>query len=119
MQNKNTKEVTQAKAEKILLGIDAHLAKYVVARQFDGATPQPAQRFSEEAALKFAAKQLRLGNEVWSCYEAGPLGYTLHRKLVALGVKNLVIRAKVLDDYGNRVKTDRRDARNLVGDLER
>jgi len=119
MQKKNTNQSKKPKAEKILLGIDAHLTKYVVARQFDGATPQPAQRFEQEALLKWAQKQLRLGHEVWSCYEAGPLGYTLHRKLVALGVKNLVIRAKVLDDYGNRVKTDRRDARNLVGDLER
>ena len=39
------------KAEVIYLGIDAHLEKYVVVRQFDALTPQPAQSFRKEATL--------------------------------------------------------------------
>lgn len=30
----------------IKLGVDVHLREYVVARQIDGAAPQPAQRFT-------------------------------------------------------------------------
>jgi len=66
LHRRETKQSTKPKAEKILLGIDAHLTKYVVARQFDGATPQPAQRFEEEALLKWVQKQLRLGHNEWT-----------------------------------------------------
>ena len=31
------------------------------------------------------------GAQVWSCYEAGPCGYVLHRSLSAMGVHNLVV----------------------------
>lgn len=68
--------------------------------------------------LEWAAKQLTLADQVCSCYEAGPLGYGLHRKLLALGVENIVIRPQVLDEYRLRVKTDKTDALALVKRLD-
>jgi transposase len=103
----------------IKLGIDVHLERYVVVRQIDGATPQPAQTFSPAQFLEWVKKQTELGEKVYSCYEAGPFGYSLHRKLQALGVTNYVVRPRDWDEYGRKVKTDKRDAKELVLNLDR
>lgn len=103
----------------IKLGIDVHLDRYVVVRQIDGGTPQPAQRFSPAEFLKWAQKQTRLAAQVYSCYEAGPFGYGLHRQLCALGITNYVVRPRDWDEYGQKVKTDNRDAKELVLHLDR
>jgi len=108
-----------AKAEVILLGIDVHIEKQVVVRQIDGQTPQPAQSFAREDLLHWVCKQLKLAKELHTCYEAGPFGYGLHRELERLGVKNLVVRPRNWDEYGQRVKTDKRDARALTEALDR
>jgi transposase len=105
--------------EIIKLGIDVHLERYVVVRQIDGAAPQPPQRFSPTQFLEWAKKQTQLAKRVYSCYEAGPFGYSLHRKLAALGVTNYVVRPRDWDEYGKKVKTDKRDAKQLVLHLDR
>ncbi len=51
---------------------------------------------------------------VRACYEAGPTGYELQRQLSALGVDCAVIAPALIPKRpGERVKTDRRDARSL------
>lgn len=53
---------------------------------------------------------------VRACYEAGPSGYELHRQLTALGVQTTVIAPSLTPRRpGERIKTDRRDARKLAG----
>ena len=86
--------------DTIKLGIDAHAKWYYVARQLDGATPQPVQRMTFGALLRFVAKQQSLAGEVHTCYEAGAFGYYLHRKLEALGVSNLVVQPQDWDERG-------------------
>ena len=98
----------------IKLGLDVHADSIRVVRMIDGATPQPAQKMTPDEFPKWAAKQLTLADRVCSCYEAGPLGYGLHRKLLALGIENIVIRPQVLDEYRVRVKTDKTDALALT-----
>ncbi|GHC67790.1 hypothetical protein [Roseibacillus persicicus] len=49
--SKTTESETAPKAKVIYLGIDAHLDKYVVVRQVDGLSPQPAQTFRSENSL--------------------------------------------------------------------
>ena len=88
----------------------------VVVRQIDA---QVAQRFTPEQFPVFVRKQLTRAEAVRSCYEAGPLGYVLHRQLAALGVHNLVVRPRNWSDYGEGVKTDSRDARALCSCLDR
>jgi transposase len=105
--------------QAIKLGIDVHLDRYVVVRQLDGGVPQPAQRFSPAQFLQWVQKQLALADQVYSCYEAGPFGYSLHRQLSALGVSNRVVRPRDWDEYGKKVKTDKRDAKQLVLHLDR
>ncbi len=103
----------------IKLGIDAHAKWYYVARQLDGATPQPVQKMDLDGLLHFVAKQQRLAREVHTCYEAGAFGFYLHRKLVAMGVHNVVVQPQDWDERGKRVKTDRIDALALCQRLDR
>jgi len=103
----------------IKLGIDVHLDRYVVVRQIDGGAPQPPQRFSPSQFLDWAKKQTALAQQVYSCYEAGPFGYSLHRKLESFGLTNYVVRPRDWDEYGKKVKTDKRDAKAMVLSLDR
>jgi len=109
----------EPKAQTIKLGIDVHLDRYVVVRIIDGGTPQPPQRFEPVAFMLWVAKQLTLAEKVFTCYEAGPFGYSLHRKLEQMGATNYVVRPRDWDEYGKKVKTDKRDAQQLALHLER
>ena len=103
----------------IKLGVDVHWHEYVVVRQIDGSSPQSAQRFSPEGFVAWAARQTQLAEQVWCCYEAGPFGFVLHKQLERLGVRNVVVRPRNWDEYGAKVKTDRRDALALCSSLDR
>src|SRR6266852_1880006 len=89
----NVEPVTP-KAKTIKLGVDVHLDRYVVVRITDGGTPQPPQRFEPVEFMLWVAKQIMLAEKVFTCYEAGPFGYSLHRKLVKMGVTNYVVRPR-------------------------
>src|SRR5208283_2125060 len=104
------------KAQTIKLGVDVHLGLYVVVRVIDGGTPQPPQRFRPADFLLWCARQLTLAEKVFTCYEAGPFGYTLHRRLEKMGVTNYVIRPRDWDEYS---KTDKRDALAMALCLDR
>ena len=106
-------------AKQIKLGIDVHADRYVVVRLVDGGTPQPSQRFTPDQFLVWAQQQLTRAEQVITCYEAGPFGYGLHRQLTRLGITNHVVRPRDWDEYGQHVKTDNRDARQLVLALDR
>lgn len=69
-----------------------------------------------EAVRRLARRLQRLGSEdVRTCYEAGPTGYALQRQLRAHGVGCTVIAPSLIPvQTGNRIKTDRRDARKLA-----
>ena len=54
-------------------------------RQIDRATPRPTRKMSLQQFLRFARQRLSLPQEMHSCYEAGPFGYTLHRLLLGHG----------------------------------
>lgn len=101
------------------LGIDLHAADAVVCRQEGGQVPKPAVRMSVEGLVEQVEQWRKDGWEVHSCYEAGPCGYGLHRQLTAKGATNLVVVPRRWDPQGQRVKTDRRDARQLCDVLDR
>src|SRR5580700_1234644 len=124
--NTNTStHVTQTQTQKVAkftlikLGVDVHADSYRVVRQIDGAAPQPAQKMSPAEFLRFARKQTTLAGAVHSCYEAGPFGYSLHRQLLEMGVKNIVVRPQDWDELGRGVKTDKTDALALAQRLDR
>jgi transposase len=119
--NQNGGETTAAitRVQSIKLGLDVHADSFVAVRILDGQAPQPGQRMSPEAFLGFVKKQLAQAQKVYACYEAGPFGYGLQRKLAELGVVCYVVRPRNWDEYGSHVKTDKRDAHELALCLDR
>lgn len=105
--------------ESIKLGIDWHASELWVVRIVDGAGPEPAQRFTQKGFLKWALKQLGKAKRVYSCYEAGPGGYVLHRELEKMGITNYVVTPRDLDADRKRVRNDKREARELAQNLDR
>lgn len=112
-------QVASNKLQTIKLGLDIHADTIVVVRILDNSAPQPAQKFAPEKFLPWVRSQLALAQTVHSCYEAGPFGFVLHRKLVALGVRNLVVQPVCLDERRKGVNDDKTDARELALRLDR
>lgn len=117
--NQCTQTEPGARARVIKLGLDVHASLIVVVRQVDEQPSQPPQRFNLDGFIRFVHRQLERAEVVYSCYEAGPFGYVLHRRLVALGVRNFVVRPRDWSTYGERVKNDARDAGALCSCLDR
>lgn len=117
--------------KKLYIGIDAHKDSNVVALAFSGQeAPALYGKVSADldrflAALRKIKKQHELEkDEILICYEAGPTGFVLARRLIKLGYECYVVApSKIPSRSGDRVKTDRRDARKLArflraGELE-
>ena len=90
--------------EVIKLGIDVHIEKYVVVMKIDGSAPQRAKRFTPEQFMVWAQELTAKCEQLHSCYEAGPFGYSLHRRLTKMGVTNHVIRPINWDEHGKAKK---------------
>src|SRR5688572_30220605 len=116
--NKSSETVI-SKCAVVKIGIDVH-AKFVVAtRQLDGSNPQPPQKFAPGDFEQWAQKQLQIGQKVVTCYEAGPTGFWLHRRLTDLGITNLVVCPTCLDSRKKGVNTDQTDSKELGSRLDR
>lgn len=116
---KNTATRTENAKIVCKLGLDTHAGSIMVARQMDGLNPQPGQRFGIAEFRKWVSKQVEKGYRIYSCYEAGPTGFWLHRYLTGLGVVNYVVCPSPLDSRGKGVNTDKTDALELLVRLDR
>jgi transposase len=100
------------------VGLDVHKMTVAVAALYPGhREPEQWQVPNERAALARLGRQLRRksGGEVVCCYEAGLCGFTVQRQLQAAGVACQVIAPSLIPIRpGDRIKTDRRDARKLA-----
>lgn len=112
-------QAASTKLQTIKLGLDVHADTIVVVRILDHSAPQPAQKFAPAKFLEWVQTQLVLAEQVHSCYEAGPFGYGLHRKLVQMGVHNLVVQPVCLDEHHKGVNHDKSDAKELATRLDR
>ncbi len=112
-------QAANKKHQTIKLGLDVHADSIVVVRILDHSAPQPAQRFTWAKFREWIKTQLTLAHAVHSCYEAGPFGYGLHRELVALGVKNVIVQPVCLDERHTGVNHDKSDAKELAQRLDR
>ncbi len=110
--------LVETKAEVVKLGMDVHARDVVVGVQLDGALPQRPQKLTAADVLVLVRGLLAAGRQVYTCYEAGPCGYGLHRDLLAAGATSYVVVAEALGD-GRRQKTDRLDATALTDRLDR
>ncbi|MDZ8118817.1 IS110 family transposase [Pontiella agarivorans] len=68
-----------------------------------------------EAVRKILKRYELKKEEVIICYEAGPTGFVLARRLIKLGFECVVIAPSLIPSKsGDKKKTDRRDARKLA-----
>jgi len=87
--------------------LGSHLAKAV---ELSSLTDLTSVRRLAQQLKKHAA-----GGELRCCYEAGPTGFALQRQLEAAGVPCIVVAPSLIPRAaGDRIKTDRRDARKLA-----
>jgi transposase len=104
------------------VGMDAHKKAINVAMLLPGQRePVEWQVANEPAAVRRLARKLEreAPGEVRCCYEAGPCGYVLQRQLEDAGgvICEVVAPSLIPVKPGERIKTDRRDARKLAKHL--
>ena len=101
------------------VGLDAHQETIFAAMLLPGTEAPVEDRFENtpEAIRRWARRvRSKAPAEVVCGYEAGPLGYGLLRDLEAFGLRCVVIAPALIPVRpGDRIKTDRRDARKLAG----
>ena len=108
--------------DSIFVGMDVHKKSINVAVLSDrGKTPEEEwQLANEQRAIKKMIKRLKkmTGGVVRAAYEAGPCGYPLQRQMRKEGIDCIVVAPSMIPvKPGDRVKTDRRDARKLAAML--
>jgi transposase len=101
------------------VGFDAHKASISVAMLLPNTvTPIEWELPNEASAVRRMVRRIEreAPGEVRTCYEAGPCGYALQRQITESGDASCMVVAPSLIPRkpGERIKTDRRDARKLA-----
>lgn len=100
------------------VGQDAHKVAINVAMLLPGRTAAVEWECANEKASvrRMVRKVMREApGEVRFCYEAGPCGYALQRWIREAGAECVVVAPSLIPrKAGDRIKTDRRDARKLA-----
>jgi hypothetical protein len=100
----------------VYVGLDVHKETIVIARSIGRQRAEVARKIPNDwwkllKVLDGLGPQERLR----VCYEAGPTGYDLARRLNGTGICCIVVAPSLIPvQAGRRVKTDRRDARRLA-----
>lgn len=107
---------------KVYIGLDVHKAQMQIGLAFSGRRDVELYGKSSTDVDSFLAVLRRIlkkydldKTEVALCYEAGPTGFVLARRLRTLGYACEVVAPSLIPTRASdRVKTDRRDARKLA-----
>lgn len=102
------------------VGIDWHQKKLVMAIVYPGQVKVEETTIQNEvkSIKKWSQAMLaRCGPNLVCVYESGAGGFALHRELKKQGVHCEVAASSLIPTSTGRLKTDRRDARGLVGQL--
>jgi transposase len=101
------------------VGLDTHKVSIVAAvLDPDVSVAVEMECGNDAASVRRMVKKIlaKAPGRVSFCCEAGPCGYALQRWIRALGVECIVVAPSLIPvKPGQRVKTDRRDARKLGG----
>ena len=108
--------------QALYMGLDVHKASITIGLAFAGEGPATLYGSCTSDVDRFVAVLGRLlkshglrREQVKLCYEAGPCGFVLARHLLRLGYEVEVVAPSLIPTKpGERVKTDRRDARKLA-----
>jgi len=98
------------------VGMDVHADSIAIAVVEDNGTERDVGTIANRPeAIRKCLKKLGRADELHCCYEAGPTGYVLYWQLVRMGIECTVVAPTLIPTKaGDRVKTDRRDARKLA-----
>lgn len=105
------------KKSVVFVGLDVHKDSIVIATARQGAAPAVFVDSLIHDVPKLLARLKRIAapDLLRVCYEAGPTGYGLARRLQAEGISCAVIAPSLIPvQQGRRIKTDRRDAVRLA-----
>lgn len=106
------------------VGLDVHAASIVVAVAEESGEPAVLETVRTTDELLKVLRRVGTTTTLHICYEAGPTGFVLQRKLAEAGFVCVVVApSKIPRVPGDKVKTDRRDAVKLArflrsGDLK-
>lgn len=99
------------------VGLDAHKKEIKIAAYIGGQEDPVEWKLANDArSIRRMIRRVNRegGGSVLYCYEAGPLGFTLYRRILAAGSDCQVVAPSLIPKKpGSRVKTDRLDARAL------
>lgn len=98
------------------VGMDVHKEAITVAvAEPGGSVVQIGKIPNRSESVRRLIKRLGPVEKLRVCYEAGPCGYVLYWQLTGLNVHcEVVAPSRIPQEPGDRVKTDRRDARKLA-----
>lgn len=105
------------KAKVRYVGLDVHKDSIVIAVAEAGRSParEVATVGADFAGLDRRLRRLADGYQLRICYEAGPTGFELQRRLAEAGYESQVVAPSLIPvKPGERIKTDRRDAAKLA-----
>jgi transposase len=104
------------KKSLIYVGLDVHKNSIVIAMAAGKSRATVVRTIPNDwMMLSKVLDDLAAPQRLRVCYEAGPTGYGLARRLNASGVCCIVVApSRIPTEPGQRVKTDRRDARKLA-----
>lgn len=100
----------------IYVGLDVHKETVIIARAIGRLRAVVVRKIPNDwGKLMKVLDGLGPKERLRVCYEAGPTGYDLARRLNNSGICCIVVAPSLIPvQAGNRVKTDRRDARRLA-----
>jgi transposase len=105
------------------IGLDVHKESIAIAHALGGSRKEAVyhgscggSNLAAERALRALAKKLGVGfKDLKVCYEAGPTGFVLARRLRQLGLECVLMSPSKTERKPNeKVKTDKRDAKNIA-----
>ena len=105
------------------IGLDVHKDSIAIAYTWEGSRREATyhgqcggSNLSAERALRDLARKLGVGfKDLKVCYEAGPTGFVLARRLRQLGLECVLMSPSKTERKPNeKVKTDKRDAKNIA-----
>ena len=102
--------------EVVVLAMDVHKNTISTGLLVVGSTQVLVDKISsDDESIHRLIGRFEDPTRVWACYEAGPTGYELARTMRAAGMRCEVIAPSLIPTApGQRVKTDKRDARRLA-----
>lgn len=110
---------TSFKGQNIYVGIDVHLKSWKITIMLEHFVYKTFSMNPSSIELKeYLSKNFPDGN-YYSAYEAGFCGYSVHRELVKLGIKNIIVNPADIPttDKERKQKEDKRDSRKIAKSL--